>query len=1136
MSDTDPMYKDRSDQNRTYFDRLQAYSLSQAAVTQQGYNTYQGQGMPTDMSYLQRMRMLNDNRFTETTDDSPSNYRRIIAREQDVYRERLHDSLTRYTSEAVMSMPFGSSLVGLALGAAVPYAAMNPLSKYRERQQEQRYLGYQFANSIDTFADRIGAKDFSFSQSNQLGAQLRDYSQANRNSFFGSNDLVRMGNIANANGLINMGRGAEGTGVEGQTKEYMKQFEQLRKNTELVVKTLKTTMEGGLKVIKDMKAMGVADSQIGSYVGQLNTMAKASGMSYTGYQTLGGVGAQLAQQSGFNGVVGMASIQTAAMQLNQQNAYDPRMARAISNVGGVANAAAIVTQSNMAFVNTPVGTKIMAAVMGRRNAETGQVDFDTSALNRMISGKMSAEETTNRANAYGQRVGAPGRYMSKFELPEAYASLNYDQREDMMRGYVKMFGNSYMRQGTRREKTFAALESLGITDPGQLRLEAEHMLHPDDKTLYTAVNWANQMGQQSQGQRGRDHRGMFNGALNQMIYGAVAGESDYIYNTMGVAAAPIMGAYDLYHKARRGLSKANQWLSNPADWGTLGTDRSDLVSYQEAAYRTAGLTRASYDDEITAARSISGNSPTAKALRQVYSGDKITAASASDMLSGSRAGIDLGWAKQTLAEQNNTITDVDRLLASPGNMVQNLKAMNNTNLKTMLGGEFFGQSDTDIAKKLSALAPYLSAKGQAQDVDMAKKYKMVNGVSAYQDYRPNSIIQAGLNDQVKNFLNSKPTMSESELLNQAYGLSGDWESAKGAVYNAMGKDKLVGHAMSMAKGRDYSALYSLQDQAKSDMYAAITGFKTSTGTNTINQANGVNSFINRQLESGGTSGSIAAGLKQNYGAFMGSLSKSDIQKLSDAIEKNTEAHKNVSNIGAMERTQNQVERRLSGTNLSGDLQGRLASFLTSSGANGGKFTRQELSQINGIAKDMGIDAKATLGKNGNLIAGSDFISGFVNNASASATTQMGTMAGMIQAGASSQYTALRGDIAKSLGFEYNKAGEITGPGGIKLSQADQDLDSTRINSILGDAENIKAGGSKWGLNPATGKPYDINLSKYTDTLKQNMYQAQNLSALQSMANAMSGQSQGSQGSGQLNSTVSSPVTNYWNNNWSFSGR
>lgn len=1184
MAAEETMYQDRSAENSKYFDRLQAYSTSQAAVNQQSYGVQQPGGMPADMSYKQRIRAISDNKYNSASGTDMTNYRRVMAREQEIYREKLNASISRYSAEAIPG-----AFMGMVSGMVAPYFVMQPMAKFHERQQEYRYAGYQFANSIDTYADKTGTRNFSYAQSNQLGTVLRDRSfQGGGSNFFGMGDLQRMNQIGAANGMLNVGNVAGGNSIENQTKEYARQFDQLRKNTEMVVKTLKTTMEGGLKVIKDMKAMGVRDTDIQGFVGKMAGGAQAAGMSYQGFQTLGGVGAQLAQQSGMNAMVGISGIQTAAMQLSQQNFYDPSMRRIINSVGGVANAAAMVSQANMSLLNTPVGTKMMAAMMNR-DAATGVASFDEKAQDRLLSGKMSGYEITQRANGYGYKVGAAGRFMAKYDFQEAYQNLNAQQRDKMMRSYVSAWGNSYQRQGTKREWAYGAMESLGITDVNQVRLLAENYLRPPDETLYKAADQYGALMQQSTGSPGLEKRGLFNGALNRNMYDAAKNWSQTAFGIGAVAGSPVTAAIGVGRWAARSFQRTKQWLDTPrgnffsnftegffGETSTLGPDRSSMESRENTVALFTGLARPTYGDMHNVYKAMDDKkSVFGKMAKDVLSG-KSTAKADAIWAMKSDPNAFYGLDKMSTAKANDIAETMSRLLANRSTAVENFRLALGTNLRNSVSSNWANKSEAETMRFIEGHAQNINYRNAVLNEQERKTYGITTDSKgrtseAFLNYKSMDFRQINLNrlvvDEAKRNNGTATVEDLQKFAEQKAVMLGvaDKDAAKAAVYSAAGGlQGIAARRGVLSDGKNYQAMYAERDAATKALEDALgqatvdkynlgqkkKGKSRQAHADASNTFEGKMGIVEDVAVSASKNPAIMKLIKQGSIGEASSLiattysSGGDIaDRIAKAMERVLKANGAISDAKGLQAFERTLERRL-GSSGEKDTIDALKKFMTKESLNS-----KERDAANIGLKNLGIDDKIKEGMSAADVAA--LMNKVSTNTDAGKTINagLGTKEGMVSSLGDAALFEVKSALAKKMGYSLSQKG-VDGEG--KETQ-EYGLFKEETNAVTGFKTSVKIDAAEQvqelnkKLNEQVQKAvlgYDTFdekgnkiesgvLPERMEKIRLMMAQSAQLDALSKIQN---GQGQTSTSTGQASPTVSSPILNYWNNNWSFSGR
>jgi hypothetical protein len=207
-------------------------------------------------------------------------------------------------------------------------------------------------------------------------------------------------------------QGATQMGLFAGTRDiddFKKKFKNIVEGVKSVATTLNTTLEEGLQVMKDFKAIGIDPSQMASIGLQASALGKVAGRTGQEMVGIGLQGAELFRGTGVEMNIGY--------QANVMNMAAIRSARdagiisqeAVSQAGGEEAMAQRMTAGGLQFMQSNMGKGLMTAFYGKNG-------FDEEAFKKnAFSGGASVEELATMGD---QNMGDP-RNLVRFTVDQA---------------------------------------------------------------------------------------------------------------------------------------------------------------------------------------------------------------------------------------------------------------------------------------------------------------------------------------------------------------------------------------------------------------------------------------------------------------------------------------------------------------------------------------------------------------------------------------------------------------------------------------------------------------------------------------------------------------------------------------------
>lgn len=355
----------------------------------------------------------------------------------------------------------GAAGFGMA-GTVMPWVApLIPLyfaGRGVNNSMQRRAYMHAIANDIETYRDRLGFNSLSYNQASQLGAGMTAEIESPY-QFFNREQQMRIHKIALANDMIS----AKGIGLQsGSIEQYKRNFSELKDTTETVVKLLKTTIEGGMSVIKELQGAGFNSyRQIRQQVLQATAYGNLTGLGSQNMMQVGLAGAQSVQGTMWTAATGASMYQSGAAQAAGIARTSALGAYAVERVGGVAQAGGVIARATMNLAMSGIGTRMAAYAMN----PDGSVNQER--MQAMMRGDISGFGITSGSAATGYAMGPSGRALFPIYKEQFYNNLN-DQGRDMI--LKKGFG------AWSASRPYASVEAKAYTFAGQYTQDPREQL------------------------------------------------------------------------------------------------------------------------------------------------------------------------------------------------------------------------------------------------------------------------------------------------------------------------------------------------------------------------------------------------------------------------------------------------------------------------------------------------------------------------------------------------------------------------------------------------------------------------------------------------------------------------------------
>jgi len=453
-------------------------------VTQ--YNQYQP--IPS-FSYplAQQRKMLLDSRYsygdTYGIYDTAAYYNRNAALQRTAYSAAIGSSAANWMAWGAASAGTAAAGIGGITGFFAPLILTSPLSsiitkRAQETLDRQKYM-QSIALDLQINRERLGMRGITYNEASSAGMVISNWMMSEKGRFFNPEQMLRIQKIGIASGLLTAGGRNAGT-----IQQYVQNVKDLISATEDIVKTLQTTADGALSLMKELNNTGFTSL---NQIKQQVKMAKAiGGMTGIGTQNafqLGAAGAQAVQGTPWNAAVGASMFQMGGVAARAISASSAQGAYAVERAGGIAQAGAIIAGTQMNILQSAIGTRMAAYIMNPNGT------LNQNRLSELLAGKPTAYQVVSGANATGFAMGQDRVRFEMFK-GDLWNQLSDTERISLTRQAFRLWGQG--RYGSLENKAWVFAGQY-TNDLNSRRIFYESLIGPSGAGFLAAESYYNQL-------------------------------------------------------------------------------------------------------------------------------------------------------------------------------------------------------------------------------------------------------------------------------------------------------------------------------------------------------------------------------------------------------------------------------------------------------------------------------------------------------------------------------------------------------------------------------------------------------------------------------------------------------------------
>jgi hypothetical protein len=189
-------------------------------------------------------------------------------------------------------------------------------------------------------------------------------------------------------------------------EEFKKRFKEITENVKTVARVLHTSIEEGMKVMKDLRGIGVTDpNEAGQLIMQSDVKGKVAGRTASEMLEIGMQGAELLRGTGVSMDIGFKSAQMNLAAIRSARDAGVLSQEAVAQAGGEEALSQRMVAGTFGFVQSMQGRGALLAAYGRGGT------VDATSLDKLARGDFSLAEMYQTGSA---KVGDPSELM-KFQ-------------------------------------------------------------------------------------------------------------------------------------------------------------------------------------------------------------------------------------------------------------------------------------------------------------------------------------------------------------------------------------------------------------------------------------------------------------------------------------------------------------------------------------------------------------------------------------------------------------------------------------------------------------------------------------------------------------------------------------------------
>jgi len=308
----------------------------------------------------------------------------------------------------------GGTLTGLAMPMIIAQPAVSFLQSGVEANLMQRQKIANTINDIHSSKAALGLTGQTDIETRMLGRDIfKSYKE--RGGFFNADSKETIHKIAISNGMMSAVK--RGSADSGTIKQYKKNFEELVKTTEEVVKMLGTTIEDGMSIMKTMKSMGYSSlAEVRGAISSAKGLGMSTGLGYENMMKMGSLGAQSVAGTSFTGATGSRVFQNMTAMAATAYKYNSDMAASVNRAGGLDTASGILGRATMNAIASGLGDKSIAAILDQNSTlKNGVGAIDPKKLAKMVNGEISPVEALTATGNLVAKLGTDKVLWNKYK-------------------------------------------------------------------------------------------------------------------------------------------------------------------------------------------------------------------------------------------------------------------------------------------------------------------------------------------------------------------------------------------------------------------------------------------------------------------------------------------------------------------------------------------------------------------------------------------------------------------------------------------------------------------------------------------------------------------------------------------------
>lgn len=277
-----------------------------------------------------------------------------------------------------------------ALAATIPIG-MSISNRMNQNLDRQKFM-HSIALDLEQNRGRLGMSGLTYDQATSGGRAVSDMMMNDKGKFFNREQMHRIAKIGTAEGMLDN---------SGSINNYKRNVKDLIEATEDVVKTLQTTIEGGMSIIKEVNQIGFKTlPQVKAAIRTAKAAGTSTGIGMQNMMQVGAAGARAVQGTPWKASVGASMFQMGAVGASAVAAASPAGAYAVERAGGVAQAGASIAAAQMNMMQSGIGSRMAAYAMNPNGT------MNEGKLKTLLSGAPSAYQIVMGANETGYQMGS----------------------------------------------------------------------------------------------------------------------------------------------------------------------------------------------------------------------------------------------------------------------------------------------------------------------------------------------------------------------------------------------------------------------------------------------------------------------------------------------------------------------------------------------------------------------------------------------------------------------------------------------------------------------------------------------------------------------------------------------------------